>query len=342
MLGLPPLPRTLAAALRDITHRDDRVRASALRDLVRHARSERDRPEALAALERVLAADSKLELRADAAVALADADAMESRGALLRALDDSAGRVRQMALLALGEVAPIGDAGVVERVERLLAAPEPELRFQALVAIERLAPARADAAIAAAAGDADDEVRAMAFRLAERRFPSGSSPPARLLAAAEAALGDAVLLVRATAALFLAAREDERAYATLLGIIDGSVAGVATAELQAAIELTVPLRLTAAVPGLTRRAFGPFGMRSDPIAWHATVALARLGDERARRAILRRLDAWTHDARTLAVVAAGRAKLEQARPRLLSYRGDARRAAPEAVEEALRELDRDD
>ena len=37
MLGLPPLPRTLDAALRDIAHERQHVRHSALRDLVRLA-----------------------------------------------------------------------------------------------------------------------------------------------------------------------------------------------------------------------------------------------------------------------------------------------------------------
>jgi hypothetical protein len=58
----------------------------------------------------------------------------------------------------------------------------------------------------------------------------------------------------------------------------------------------------------------------------------------ARAAILNGLDAWTHQARTFAVVAAGQAAIDEARARIQAFRGDPRRAAPEAVEEALRAL----
>jgi len=79
----------------------------------------------------------------------------------------------------------------------------------------------------------------------------------------------------------------------------------------------------------------------DRFAFQARIALAKLGDRRAIETILRDLSAWNRDARTLAVVAAGRARLAEAKPLLESMRGKAGRAEPEAVEAALQELQND-
>lgn len=106
-----------------------------------------------------------------------------------------------------------------------------------------------------------------------------------------------------------------------------------------AIELCGELGLTAAQPGLERRAFGGLlGLRRDPYAWHARVALARLGHERACRDILRELGARDRDVCTLAVAAAGRARLGSARDRIQALRGNESRADPHAVDEALAAL----
>lgn len=338
MLGLPPLPRTLPAALRDIQHATEAVRLSAVRDLVRLSRFPGERPAAIGALDRALLEDKSSECRAEAAVALADSDAAESRDVLLAALEDQALRVRQMVLLALGEVGKPGDAEVIERVRSFLGAAEPALRFQSMVALDALSPELVRPAIEAASHDADDEVRAMAFRLAEARFAAGTDAPEPLLAAARTAFGEHAPLVRVTAALFLAARADAAGAAVLIDLIDGRIRAASAEDVQAAIDAVVALKLEGARRALIFRAFGIFGVRSDPISWHACVALARLGDERARFAILRGLDAWTQQARTFAVVAAGEARIAEARERIEAFRGDPRRAAPEAVEEALRAL----
>jgi hypothetical protein len=105
-----------------------------------------------------------------------------------------------------------------------------------------------------------------------------------------------------------------------------------------AVELCGQLGLQDAVPGLMRRAFGVLGGRT-PASWHARVALAELGHERAKNVILRGLSAWSRDARTLAVAAAGRARLQEARALLEGMSGDPSRAEPEAVRDALAALD---
>jgi HEAT repeat protein len=339
MLGLPPLPRTLAAALRDVVHQRNHVRQSALRDLVRLAQAPDSRESAIAALERALASDPSVELRAEAAVALADSEAEGAQRALLAALDDQALNVRQFATLALGELSAAGDVEVSARLRELTQANEAALRFQALLALERVAPEQALLLLERAAADPDDEVRAMAFRIAERRLAAGPKAPTWLAEAAGKALEDASGSVRAAAAFVLAALGDERANPVIVAILEGRLPISAPDDLQAAIDLALRLELARVRPALERRAFGPFGLRSDPVAWHACVALARLGHARARRVILKRLGAFSYGTRTLAVAAAGQAGMREARTRIESFRGNPRRAAPEAVEEALSALE---
>jgi hypothetical protein len=334
MLGLPQLPRTLAAAERDAFHPRVHVRVSALADLVRLSRGA-ERAAAIRAIGRVLTDDPSAELRADAAMALADAEAFEGREALLSVLGDPHLRVRQMAVLALGEIAAARDEVVIAALEPLLGATEPALRFQALIALYRLSPESAAELLTRSAADDDGEVRAMVYRLADELWPPEVSVPDAFLERAKNALRDSTTAVRATAAVFLAGRGDPQAEAVLVSVIDGSVPAGTLADVQAAIELAAEREISAAAHGLARRAFASFVLRSDPLSWHAKIALARLGDARAESAILSGLVAWTRDARTLAVVAAGRARLTRAYDTIRRFRGDAERADPDAVEEAL-------
>jgi hypothetical protein len=338
MLGLPPLPRTLDAALRDIEHERHGVRLSALIDLVRLSNGP-TRPRAVHALSRALLRDPSAEVRAQAAVGLADSHASEARAELLAALDDAHVRVLELAVLALGEVSEPGDPEVVAALRPLLAHEQAALRFQALIAFERLAGDDADDALVRASDDDDDEVRCMAFRLADRRFEE-REPPAALVHGARKSLEAAPTVANATAALFLAAHADRSADGALVAVLEGKIPCGTDADLQAVMETVAGLGIEAARPALARRAFGAFGVRVDTLGWSACIALARLGDERARRAILRGLSAWTRDGRTLAVVAAGRAGLAAAREPIEGFRGDPARADPEAVEEALSRLRR--
>jgi hypothetical protein len=53
-------------------------------------------------------------------------------------------------------------------------------------------------------------------------------------------------------------------------------------------------------------------------AWHARIALARMGHERARAEIVADLASWRRETREAAVVAAGRARIREARALLES------------------------
>jgi HEAT repeat protein len=339
MLGLSPLPRTLAAALRDVRDKKLEVRISAVRDLARLARAG-DREEPLAALCRALADDATAAVRSEAAVALADAAASECiRELTLAAADDDHLRVRQMALIALGEVAPkTSDERVREVVMDAVADESPEIRFQALIALTHVDPEAGDKVILSSLVDDDAHIRYVALRLAEERWLAAEEPselPELLRARAKKALADSSPKVRLAAAIVLG-RAGDRSGESKLVLAINSGEGVEESEDEgAAIDLAGELGLDKARAGLERRAFGVLGVTRHPFAWHARSALARMGDERARAAISKGLRAFGRDARTMAVAAVGRARLVEAREELLSMRGDPTRAEPDAVEEAL-------
>lgn len=339
MLGLSPLPRTLAAALRDVRDKKLEVRISAVRDLARLAAAG-DREEPIRALCRALADDETAAVRSEAAVALADADATECAQELaIAAADDGHLRVRQMALIALGEVAPgTSDERVREVVMDAVADESPEIRFQALIALTHVDPEAGEKVILSSLVDDDAHIRYVALRLAEERWLAVGEPselPELLRARAKKALADSSPKVRLAAAIVLG-RAGDRSGESKLVLAINSGEGVDEGEDEgAAIDLAGELGLEKARTGLERRAFGVLGVTRHPLAWHARAALARMGDERARAAISKGLRAFGRDARTMAVAAVGRARLVEAREELISMRGDPTRAEPDAVEEAL-------
>lgn len=336
MFGLRSLPRTLEAALRDLGHAKNETRISALRDLVRLAATE-DRSRALSALCAVLVSDAELHVRAAAALALGDADAKESREALIAAAQSGPVQVREMALAALGEVAEPDDPAVLTLLEAARTESAPELRFQALIALNRLARPQLAERLPDASRDLDAEVRQIAFRLAEEQVADGGVLPEPMRMRARAALRDDAPSVRLAAAILLARVGDACGSEVIRAVVERKDRVASLEDEQAAIELAGELQIVEARPALARRAFGFFGLFRDPLAWHARVALARLGDPQAKAAILRGLSAFTRDARTIAVAAAGRARLREASPILRSM--TPAQADPETVAEALAELE---
>lgn len=336
MFGLRSLPRTLDAALRDLRHAKNETRISALRDLVRLAATE-DRPRAISALSEVLASDAELHVRAAAALALGDAEANEARGALLAAARSAPLQVREMALAALGELANGEDAEVLELLDAARNESAPELRFQALIALNRLTRGTLLRHLVDATRDLDAEVRHIAFRLAEEQVLDGVALPEPLRQRARAALRDDAPNVRLAAAILLARVGDPSGAEVIRDVVERRDRVASIEDEQAAIELAGELQISDARPALSRRAFGFFGVFRDPLAWHARVALARLGDPQAKAVILRGLSAFTRDARTIAVAAVGRARLREAHPILRGM--TSKEADPDTVAEALAELE---
>ncbi len=284
-------------------------------------------------------------MRAVAATALADVGAGEALPELLLAVDDDDVLVRQMAIAALGE---IGDPRATERLRRALGDERAEVRFQAVMAFPRVSASRAASldALLKATHDEDAFVCHIALRMTDElregrdgEAPSAPGPPdPRVLARARALLGHASAEVRVASAVVLAPTGDAGARAVLVDVALGALRTRDREDEAAAIELCGELGLVAARPGLERRAFGGLlGLRRDALAWHARVALARMGHERACREILRELGDRDRDVCALAVAAAGRGRVVAARDRLLALRDDGR-IDPSAVDEALAAL----
>lgn len=334
MFALSPLPRTLEAALRDAREEKQPIRLSAIRDLVPYARQ--GESQAAQALRERLT-DKDQAVRAEAALALSDADSRQSTDALLKAASqDSSVRVRQMAILALGELGQSTPqiASVLFQASRSSAAAE---RFQALLSLHQLLIEGSESAILDGMQDPDPALRRLSFRIARAHFADSKELPELARSRARAALTDTSRAVRAAAALLLAELGDASGHPIVLEVIASRGAADAEDE-QAAIELSAELQLKEAIPALRRRAFGR--LIRDPHAYQARIALARLGDQRATTELLRGLSAWTRDARTLAVAAIGRARMRTAREQLLRLMNQPERAEPAVVREALELIDR--
>jgi HEAT repeat protein len=334
VLGLPPLPRTLEAALRDVASKKPEIRAEAIRELVRY--SDDARPQIVRSIEGALRDDDP-RVRGLAAMALSDIGAKEALPTLLVAVEDEDAYVRQMAISALGE---IGDPRAGERLRRALADARSEVRFQAVMAFPRVTARREDAldAVLSAMDDKDALVAHVALRMAEE-LGDGRDPDARVLAKAKALLAHDAPAVRVAAAVLLAHAGDRSGTDILAKVAGGTLETTEGEDEAAAIELCGELGLRETERGLARRAFGGvLGLRRDRYQWHARVALARMGNERAIREILAELASWDPGKRTLAVAAAGRARITAARDAIRAMRDAPDKADPDAVEDALRAL----
>jgi HEAT repeat protein len=333
MFQPPPLPRTLPAALRDLGDPSPAVRASAAADLLPHADGDRD--QVIGALRAALS-DSHRDVRAAAAWAMGEAGLDETLDDLVRAADDPDVLVVQRALEALGA---IDDPRSTARLERARRDERPEARFQAVLALpRRLDDREADAMLASAIDDPDDTVRHIALRVAEERWPGPTDAAPRTAQLARAALDASDPSVRVAAALLLAARGDAGGADVLLGVIEQRLRPREIEDEAAAVEAAGAVGLRAAIAGLERRAYGVGRLLRERCSFHARVSLARMGHDRARAGILGDLDGWTISTRNEAVMAAGRARLAEARPLLEALRGRPDRADEGLVNAALEAL----
>ena len=134
--------------------------------------------------------------------------------------------------------------------------------------------------------------------------------------------GDAAVAV--VAALYLARLGRPSARALVLDVVAGRRKTPELEDEQACIELSGELELREAMPHLERRVWGTRRLVRTILAWgagdgascawHARIALTRMGHARARAEILSDLESWRRETREAAVVAAGRAGIGEARP----------------------------
>jgi hypothetical protein len=329
------LPRTLAAAARDIHDPKLQVQRSVIPDLARLAHTQ-ERERAIALLLEVLASKANDEVRADTAVALADVGATQACSLLMDAARERHPRLRQMAILALGELAEARDPAAQRVIYEALASDLPALRFQALLAAARLEIDDLAPQLERALGDRDPALRYLALRLVEERWDS-LQERSSLIAQARTALGDAELNVRVAAALLPFTPLPDAVERILIDAVNSRLVLDAPEDQQALLERVADLKLLQALPGLRSLAWGLFGLSGSPFAWQARVALLQLGDARALGFFRRELSSRQRDRCTHAVVAVGRAGALALRPALKEVQRSGR-VEQEVVREALAAL----
>lgn len=322
MLAPPPLPRKYDACVRDMSSAKAEVRASAAQDIVRYGRDEEHRKETLSLLKKALD-DESPRVRAVVAIALADLEATDAVPALIVRMEDDDAHVRQMAITALGE---IKDPRSRERLARALSDRRPEVRYQAIIAFARVSTDEDEIAHALAKATRDDDlnVRYIALRLAEEHGCQSGD----LVERAAHLLDDDSADVAIAAAIYLTKAGDERGHPLVLAVVRGARRAEKEDEREA-VEITGRAGLKEAIGDLERRAFGLKSKIADTCAFHAIIALARMGHAKAIASIESDLSSKNAKRRSAAVVAAGRAALKQAEPTIVALKGE--------VEDALRD-----
>jgi hypothetical protein len=286
--------------------------------------------------------DADPKVRAEAAYALGDAHILEAQPKLLLAIDDEDASVRQAALDAVGL---LGDSRATSRLLRAIEDERPDVRFQAIISLGRVAPEEAKSAVLRLASDSEAQVRHIAIRVAEELLSAEETRAEQLILISEELrcsakkwLEDSASSVRVAAAILLARAGDASGKQVLVDVVNGRISGLDGDDEAASIELAGRLHLDDAVPGLIRRAFGLRRLFAESYAFLSRVALARMGQLRARKGFLGELDSWDRDRRNQAVLACSKAGLTEAIPRLESMQGNESLADQEAVRDALEAL----
>jgi len=315
MLAPPPLPRKYDACVRDMSSAKAEVRASAAQDIVRYGRDDDHRKETLTLLKKGLD-DESPRVRAAVAIALADLEATDAVPALIVRMEDDDAHVRQMAITALGE---INDPRSQERLLRALADRRPEVRYQAVIAYARVATDEDDIAkaIGKATRDDDMNVRYIALRLAEEHGVKSTD----VILRAARLLEDDSRDVAIAAGIYLTKAGDPRGHALVLAVVSGAQRAEKEDEREA-VELTGRAGLRQAIGDLERRAFGLKSKIADTCSFHAIIALARMGHEKAIASIEADLASKNAKKRAAAVVAAGRAVLKRAESQIVALKGE--------------------
>jgi len=297
------------------------VRAAAAHDLSQYIDSSAAAT-VVSKLEQLALEDSVIEVRVAAMLALVDGGAKQSVGSMVQLARSGVPRIRQIALLALAELAEPGQTEAIGAAMQAVVSPLPALRYQGLVALKSLQQDDSTNVIMNQLTDEDSEVRWVAVRLLEelciRECPDDSVPvnPNRnaVKDAVRPLLKDLSPRVALAATLLLSRLRDATAVESLAGWLARSAAKLDPQDEQAAIELAGQLGLASAKADLERRAW-PL-LWEGPTTWTARVALAQLGDARARQSILQNLFSNSPMKCARAIEAAGKVRLEQARARL--------------------------
>lgn len=322
----PPQTITFEAALRDLEHRDPRVRAAAAHALGSvHDPDEARR--AAGALVRALE-DPRSEIRATAAMSLGELRDPDAREALELRLDDGDAAVRQTAAIALGRV---GDAAALPALRRALESGPADLRFQAATSLVELDPEAAYEPLLAALTDTDPEVlSAVALGLGHIGSPRAASAVAELL-------DHESRRVRFDAAYALAHLGDPRAPGELSAFVTDRDLG------WDAIEAIERAGDPSSAPALAQAWIAP--RTPAPVSLRAAAAVIALDPhggeaDAARRVLEGGLRAWKFEHRSLAVQLLGKTRPPWAAGALRALRRRFRgRRLRDEIDDALRRIE---
>jgi len=268
------------AAIRDLGHREVRVRVSAAEALGRCGQDEADR--ARAALMPYLD-DASPDVRYMVALSLGRLGAQEAVDPLMELVrGDAEIMPRQAAVAALGE---IGDARATEVLLEALVDELPDLRFQATSALTQVNPTAAALPLRRVLGDADAEVRASA---AAALGDLGDGHAADDLCEL---LDDTDVAVRLEAAVALSKLDDSRGQQALARFLDDRDYGLLAAE-------QIFRRPDAASAAVLNEVLDRWLAPRIQKVW-AAAALVRLGDERGREVLIAALDSRKETVRGL-------------------------------------------
>ena len=273
------------AALRDLEHKDPRVRAQAADALGRVADAEI--PIALAALVRA-ADDPHPSVRYAALLSLGELGAAGGAEVIIAHLGDEEPLCREAATIALGQLGPGGGERAWTALSSALSSPAPEVRFQAIASLAEIDAVRAATVVLPALDDRDGKVRAQAAAaLGDAGERVHADRLARLL--------DDNDEVRHEAALALARLGDRRGLPSLVRALGDRNRALDAATALAKLGIGGDAAATAALGHAVERWLG------DPLVKvRAAEALARAGDERGLAHLRRAARASRDDVRGLA------------------------------------------
>jgi len=283
---LGPTGTRIDAAIRDLESRSVRARVLAAEALGRCPAD--DQARASAALRPRLY-DSSPDVRYAVALALGELGDHNAVGPLVQLLDDPEPMPSQAAAVALGS---IGDASAAEPLARALRGGRPELRLQAAIALPLVDPAGTLEPLQRALDDEDAEVRAAAAAaLGDLKQEPSRERLAKLSAT------DPELTVRLEAAAALARLGDRRGTAVLVPLLDDRDYGLLAAEH---LFRCPDPSAAEALRKVSTRWLAPPLLK----VW-ALGALARLGEEAARRALVDLLQSKAETVRGLTIQVLG-------------------------------------
>jgi HEAT repeat protein len=273
------------AALRDLEHRDPRVRAQAADALGRVDAGERI--QALPALTRA-ADDEHPSVRYAALLSLGELAAAPAVTTLVEHLGDPESLCREAAAIALGQLGPDGGDAAWSALAQALSSAAPEVRFQAIASLAEIDAPRAAPLVAPLLTDGDVKVRAqVAAALGDAADPAYADVLARLLDDADDA--------RHEAALALARLHDRRAIPSLLAALRRADRAFDAATALAALDAARDADAGDVLAGEMTRLFGDALVKV-----RAAEALARAGDERGLEHLRKAVRSRREDVRGLA------------------------------------------